>query len=72
MTEREIATKILQAMDLRDKTFNDESNKSIQECFDDIFEGSILGKLYCLAARSKWNETKDWCNEVLTCEALNF
>lgn len=72
MTEHEIATKILQAMDLRDKTFNNEDNKSIQECFDDIFEGSILGKLYCLAARSKWEDTKEWCYSILNCEALKY
>ncbi len=72
MTEREIATKILQAMDSRDPPFKDEDYKSCNECFDEIFQGSVLGKLYCLAARSKWNQTKEWCYSVLKCEALKY
>lgn len=39
--------------------------KTIQECFDQVFNGSVLGKLYAFAAISCWNETEKWCNDVL-------
>lgn len=73
MTECEIATKILQAMDIRNKAWKDERyEKSMEECFDDVFEGSVLGKLYSLAASGNWNQTEQWCNDVLKCEAMRY
>mgnify|MGYP006349204251 FL=1 len=83
MTEREIATKILQAMDLREKSYKCKYDcrtndlvgwyeKTIQECFNLVFNNSALGKLYALTTVSCWNETEKWCNDVLKCEALKY
>lgn len=74
MTEREIATKILQAMELREKSYdyNIDYSKSILDCFNEVFEGSALGKLYALATISCWNETESWCADILNCEALKY
>lgn len=83
MTEREIANNILNAMALREGSYKCEYDhhtndsvgwyeKTIQECFDLVFNNSALGKLYALAAISCWNETEKWCNDVLKCEALKY
>ena len=76
MNERNIAYGILNAMTLREESYkckydprtNDSVGwyeKTIQECFDLVFNNTALGKLYALAAISCWNETKKWCNDVL-------
>ena len=75
MTEREIATKILRAMDLINKSWNKQSeayDRSYLSCFQEVFENSMLSNLYYLAVISCWNETEKWCNDVLKCEALKY
>lgn len=73
MTEREIANNILNAMALREGSWEKGYyRKTIQECFDRIFNNSVLGKLYALSVISCWNETETWCRDVLKCEALKY
>jgi hypothetical protein len=69
MNELEIANGILNAMALREKSWEKGYyRKTIQECFDRVFNNSALGKLYALAAISCWNKTEAWCRNVLNCE----
>jgi hypothetical protein len=79
MTEHEIANHILNAMALREGSYKVATasrigwyGKTIQECFDQVFNNSALGKLYALSAISCWNETETWCRDVLKCEALKY
>ena len=75
MTEREIATKILQAMDFWNSSYNQNENsfsRSLKYCFEEIFQQNVIGNLYYFAAIGCWNETEKWCNDVLKCEALKY
>ena len=72
MNERNIAYGILNAMTLHEESYKVATasrigwyEKTIQECFDLVFNNTALGKLYALAAISCWNETEKWCNDVL-------
>ncbi len=69
---KEIATKILKAIDLHQLSYIEPSlgdrgyyKKSLEECFDEVFEEDPMREIYFWSTMFSWNSTIDVCRGIL-------
>ena len=69
---KEIATQILKAIDLRESSYVEPSlgdrgyyKKSLEECFDEVFEEDPLREIYFWSTTFACDGTVDVCRSIL-------